>query len=271
MNAKSTIFLRVLLNRYHPQNVSALLKSVPAEEAKIILNQEIHSSDINPLLSQPMSLIQWLDSSWKEKFVKQFPENIRSIALAAIDVNQSTKISNPVKAFFIDLFYSYFKGADHIPLAYLPENEFSGLLKWKKPQLIQLATYLGLYDLASEIQLIVNKVQLNNLYSSLTQKQNYYLQICLSQKDKLIFPKLGINFAINDPEKIKQVLHQRGLIRFAKGLAGQNPDFIWYMFHRFDMDRAKVLQHYYNKDADSKVTPILKSQILSVMNFLSKE
>lgn len=273
MNTKSAIFFRILLNRFNPQNQNNIVKFLPVEESKQVMNQDIQSNDVNPLLNQPYALINWIDHSWKEPFIAKFPTALQPLVQESVSNQQASAptVSGLIKQFFIHQCYQYFGGEKLIPINYLPEIEFSPLLKMSKHQLIRLATFLGLYDLASEMQLIVNKVQIKNLYECLTPQESYYLQVCLNQKDRLVYPKLGIDFSVNDPVKVKKILHQRGLIRLTRGLAGQNPDFIWYISRRYDTGRGKIFLHYYRQEVDPTVTPILKSQVLSLMKYLSKE
>lgn len=282
MDTKSWMMLKVLINRFNPKAGSALLKFLPQEEAQKVANINIASTDITPLLNQPQRLLDRMHYSWVAPYLEKFPPNLIPFAMGAFSPSlsaklgkslaiQPMKLSPPIKAFMVQKIYSMMNETEHLPVEYLPESELSPLLNWKKNELVRLIDYLGLYDLSSEIRHIVNKKYLDNLYSCLSQHELYYLKLCLYQKEKLVSPKLGINPTEKNPEKLKSILHQRGISRLGKALSGQHPDLIWYVVHTLDVGRGKILLGYCQKEQIVNVTSILKSQVINVMNFLKKE
>lgn len=282
MNTKSWMMLKVLINRFNPKAGNSLSKFLPQEDAQKLSNIDILSSDVKPLLYLPQRLLERMHYSWIVPYLAKTPKNLHPFVIGALSPTQrlklekklaitSAKLAPPVKNFMIEQLYSLMNIEDHLPMEYLPETELSPLLKWNKTQLVSLIDFLGLYDLASEIRHIVNKKYLDNLYSCLSQHELYYLKICLYQKEKLVTPKLGINPAEKNCEQLKSILHKRGITRLGKALSGQHPDLIWYVMHTLDAGRGKILFGYYQKEQITNVTPILKSQVINVMNFLKKE
>lgn len=281
MEAKSWMMLKVLINRFNPKAGNALQKFLPQEDLTNLTNFNIQSTDFLPLLYEPLRLIQQMHYSWIQALLDKMPSHLYPYILGSLSTKQSSRLgkilsvipttpSKPVQAFFINKLFSLAKPKNHLPIEYLPETELSPLAKWNKKDLTQLIDFLGLYDLASEVRRIVDKRYLDNLYSCLTPAQLSYLRICLYQKDKLVSPKLGINPSEKNCEKLKSILHLRGIARLGKGLSGENTDLLWYLTHTLDIGRGKLLMNFYKTEAIPNITNLLKSQILNIMNFIKK-
>ena len=268
--------LRVLINRYNPKAGNALLKFLPAEKAAMVMNQDIDSADFTPLLQQPQKSVARMHYSWIQPILESFPEPLQSAVLATLTAEQIAglkktspiPISDVAKAFIIDQLSQHLNIKEHVPIEYLPKTEFSSLAHLTKRQLVNFLDFLGLYDLASEVRHIVNRNYLKNIYTCLTPKQFYYLKVCLNQKEQIVSPKLGIDPAKLDCQKLKQIIHRRGLVRFGKALCGQHPDLIWHIAHILDMGRGNILLKEYQPKEVPKVTKILKQQVVNLMNFL---
>jgi hypothetical protein len=280
MNKKGWMMLRVLINRYNPAAGDALLKFLPKEEMQLVLDQEIRSTDLSPILHQPEKLIKQMHHSWLMPLLTKFPDRLLPILGAALHPEQAAglkissptlHIAQPVKTFMLNQLYYQLEADNHLPFDYLPETELSPLLKWTKSQLVMLINFLGLYDLAPEVRRIVNHQHLKNIYNCLTPKQFYYLKVCLQQKERLVVPKLGIDPSKNECEKLKQILHRRGLIRLGRALCGQHPDLVWYLSHKLDIGRGTFLMNEFKGNTVLNVTSVLKGQVLNLMNFLKSE
>lgn len=278
MDARSWMMLKVLVNRYNPKAGNTLLKFLPQEEAQLLAQHEISSSDIDPILFQPQRTLGRLHYSWLQPLIENhIPEQLKPIAIAALKPEQASylrgdappaSISEPVRTFFIDHMYNMLKLKEHLPLEYLPETEFYPLASWSKKKLVTLIDFLGLHDLAYEVKSIVNKKYLENIYSCLSQKQLAYLKLCLQQKEKLKPKKLGINLAERNCAKLKGILHHRGILRFSYALAGQHRDLVWYIAHTLDSGRGKIVLKLYKEQPIPNVTSVIKTQVTHLMNFL---
>jgi hypothetical protein len=279
MDKRGWMMLRVLINRYNPDMGNALLKFLPEEGLQKISTLDIHSSDLTPILQQPQKSLASIHYSWIQPLLKKFPDSLHPVVMGTLTAEQigglqastSATVSDLARTFIRNQLYHLLKIGDHFPLEYLPETELSPLTNWTKQQLVQLIDFLGLYDLASEVRHIVNRNYLKNIYSCLTPKQFHFLKACLHQKEQITSPKLGIDPTKQDCDKLKQVVHRRGLLRLGRALCGQHPDLIWYLAHKLDMGRGTVLLKEYQEKALPKITPILKQQVLNLMNFLKSE
>ncbi len=271
--------LRVLINRYNSKAGNALLKFLPKEESQAVTALDIRSTDLTPMIQQPHKSLAKIHYSWIQPLLEKFPEQLRPVVISSLTPEQiaGLKVASPlglsdfVKTFILNQVYDLLKIDEHFPIEYLPETELSLLAQWTKPQLVNLIDFLGLYDLASEVRHIVNRNYLKNIYTCLTPKQFHYLKVCLHQKEQIISPKLGIDPTKQDCPRLKQVIHRRGLVRLGKALCGQHRDLIWHMAHTLDMGRGNLLLKEYQPEALPKITPILKQQVLNLINFLKSE
>lgn len=271
--------LRVLINRYGPESGKSLLKFLPEDHQNEVAKISIQSNDLKPILQHPQKCLSRIHYSWIKPLIDRFPSRVRPTLMAVLTAEQISgmrakpdrSLPNISKYFIVNELCFLLNIDQHIPLEYLPQTDLSPLSHWTKQELVTLIDFLGLHDLASEVRHIVNRDHLKNIYTCLTPKQFYYLKVCLNLKDQLVSPKLRIDPSKQDCPALKQVLHRRGLSRLGKALCGQHPDCIWYLVHTLDIGRGKIIQHEYQAQPLPKITPILKQQVLNLMNFLKNE
>ncbi len=276
MDKRGYMFLKVFINRFSQSGAHPLVDFLPKEDKETIQAIEIHSTSIEPLLKKNLNRIHY---SWLQPFIQKTPPHLQHVFLACLSSEQQSTPSNHsslkttplAKQFILDQLFEELKVGDHLPLEFLPENEFLILAEWTKKQLTDLGDYLGLFDLASEVRHIVNRNYLNNIYQCLSPMQLHYLKICLRQKEQLSFPKMGFDPTKEDCPKLKQMIHRRGLLRLGKALCGQHPDFIWHIAHRLDRGRGTILLKEYQPEEIPRVTLILKQQLLNLITFLRSQ
>lgn len=271
------MMLRVFINRYLPKINKNLDRYLPKKEVEAIMNYSITSTNLAPILEQPQNSLASIHYSWIQPLIQNFHSTVQPAIVGALSEEQmtglrkitSSTLTSPIgKEFILNQLYQQLNLGDHLPIEYLPETELTPLSGWKKNELIELADFLGLHDLAAEVKQIVNRNYLKNIYTCLNQKQLYYLKLCLQQKAQLVSPKLGIDPTQKDCQKLNQIIHRRGLIRLGKALWGQHPDLIWHIAHTLDMGRGTILMKEFQPQEQPKVTKILKQQVLNLMNFL---
>lgn len=280
MNKRGAVILRVLMNRFNPKATERRLKDLPDALRQLIVSEAIDSKDLTPILQHPALTFSEIHYSWFSEPLKKFPKDLLPTALGSLGamganifsgVKPDPHVSLPTKQFLHNTLVRALKLDEHVPMDYLPECDFSPLLKWSKEELMNLVDFLGLHDLAYEVRHIVNRNHLKNIYTCLTPKQFYYLKQCLHQKDRIVSPKLMVDPAIVDKDKLKQALHKRGLFRLSKALCGIHPDFVWHLAHHLDTGRGNLLLKDYQLEAVPKMTSILKQQTINLMNFLKSE
>jgi hypothetical protein len=283
MQPKSSIMMRVLLNRYHPKFPNSLLQSLPNEEINAITNQEIGSNNAALSLTQPIDLIRRIHYSWMESAFHDLPKAIHASIVASLPEPQKTKLrkllhlpadvdenlSQPLKTFFVNNLYSKIKDPSVLPLEYLPRTQLSILPKLEKPQLVELINFLGLFDLAEEVRFMINKTEVKKLQTCLNPKQRQFLYQCLHHKEKIASTPLDLKKWDGDCKKLEVLLHKRGLLRLGKALCGQHPDLLWHITRILDTGRGTILASYFTPQAFSGVTPALLQQVINLIEFLN--
>lgn len=279
MLARELVVFNVLINRYHPDKREKLLSLVPVDQKK---NIEEHKNDWNllePVLDQGIELLSLFHYSWISSVVKESSSFLQFMfgciltedQKKGLNVSSFVSLSLPVKQFLQGLLLKKLKLDYPAPLSFLPETEFFPLLDWKKEELVHLVDFMGLHDLASEIRQVLDKNSLKNVYASLSAREFHFLKVCLNQKERIVSPKLGVDLPTIDRKKLRDVLHQRGLVRLSQALFGQSIDFIWYLAHLFDKGRGTILLKNHQSLPIPKITMALKQQVMEVMNFLKSE
>lgn len=284
MQSKSAILFKILLNRFHPGVGESFLHSLPQEEAKEILKQNIDSEDTSAALTWEHDLITKTHYSWLAPVIQQFPKDLQGPTTSALPEPQSSKLKSflkikfhtpklppPVKEFLIDRLFHQWNPKEAIPRQYLSHSPIAFLLDMPKDQIVQVIEFLALNDLAETIRHIVDKKNLTRIYQCLPPKKQQYIRICLHQKEKIVGPKLEINKWDGTPQKLDSLLHRHGLFRFGKALCGQTQQFMWHLTHILDNGRGSALLKYYHPDPIPKVTPHLLQQLQFVNNFLTQK
>jgi hypothetical protein len=283
MQRKSSIMLRVLMNRYHQGAPDALLAGLPKEGAKEVLEQDVQSSDALQVMLLPLNFLgDRIHYSWLVPAIETFSKQMQPVVISALPSHSSEPLSKlmkrpllppqarPVREFLLNILCQKFSDRPVLPVEFLPETPLMQLSTLNKSQLIELIDLLGLFDLAEELRHIVDKVLVKSIYSCLSAKQQQFLRICLHQKEKLKAGKIGLTNWKGDAAQLERLLHRRGLLRLSYALAGQHRDFVWHIVHRLDVGRGHLLEKYYSIKELPGVTAFLSQQILNTLNFLNK-
>ena len=190
--SREVILLRVLINRFHPYAVEKVVAPFPQKERETLLSVAIEATDFFPLFDKE-SLLKRVHPSW----LKASPLSTLLLAFPPLEKKEGfdhfSSFPVPLRKFLISQLLKELKMDEHLPLEYLPQTPLSALLDWNKEERMNIINCLGLNDLAPEVRPLVNRQYLNNIYSCLTSQEQAYLKICLSQKEKIASPKLGID------------------------------------------------------------------------------
>jgi hypothetical protein len=214
--------------------------------------------------------------------MSRLPVELQPFVLGALSSNQTNgilhlvhssslkpvSVSSFMRQFLLGLLYEQLKINDRIPSSLLPKTPLSPLLKLNKTQLTELINFLGLHDLAQEMKKIVEKKLLKQIYEAFSKQQQIYLKSILNQPEKLVASPLGLKELVTKPDDLRKAIHRRGMIRLAKALIAQHPDFIWHIYHSLDSGRAAVIDKYFRQKEDVKIIEFLSMQINQIIHFL---
>lgn len=285
MRAKKAIMLRVLLNSFQKGSLEPYLRTLPEQLGQSIRELDIPSDDPKAALEQPINKIARIHYSWLEPHIKKLPKDVGEVMVESLPQPQrsrlfnnlgfshpSKELSHLVKTYLIDELYQLLPGTQKVlPLEYLPKNGLSELAHWKKDELVELVSFLGLHDLAEDLRQIVDKKRLSLLYQCLNTKEQQYLRLCLQHRERISTPSLGLDRWSGSCEKLRSALQSRGLVRLGRALSGEHPDVLWHISHVFDRGRGQTLLKYFSTKKISGVTLILSQQVQNLMNILKKK
>jgi hypothetical protein len=284
MNSKASVFFKVLINRFHPGISPSFFKNLPQDEVKQVFSEITASQDTSFVFTWPDALISKTHYSWLIDPIQKLPKDIKGFVINALPETQAKgikkllKIEEPeipltpnVKAFLLNRLYQEWNPEDALLQEYLPHSNLDDLFKLSKKELIDLIDLIAMYDLSEAIRHIVDKKSLKAIYLCLTPQRQQFLRLCLHNKEKLAAPKLDISKWDGSQNKLNEILHRRGMLRFGKALCGQSPQFLWNIVHTFDIGRGKTISEHYQKESIPGVTPILVQQVISVINFLKSK
>lgn len=283
MEEKGWIMMRVLLNRYHKGSADALLKCLPQEDVKSVLSQGVHSQEPQHAIPDPVTVLEKIHYSWLASPIQKMPEQFQPYVIASLPNIQAKNLSiflkrpfleiaipRNLKNFFLNHLCENLGTKSVLPASFLPHTLLTSLLSLSKTQLMELIDLLGMHDVTPEVRQTVDKQKLRRFYNCLTPHMQLYLKQILHQSDKWTTQSLGIEHWDGNREKLLNVIHRRGLIRFAKALSGQHPHLIWHISHTLDTGRSSVISKYYSKEEIVGLTPVLSLQVGNAMTFLRK-
>lgn len=255
MKAQSGIMLNALLNHFHEGSWEDKIAYLPSKERQDMASLPVPASLPKSLCWDPEQIAQWVHYSWFAPVVETYPAAVQELFLGALpegnriglskllklDLHPAV-ISSPVKLFFLKRLCCGVIDKNVAPMEFLPDSQLNAMLQLTKPQLVRLIDLLGLHDLAIDIRQVVDRKQIDQVFSLLTLSERQYLHYCLQQPDRIIAPAEGIQRWLNDEKKIGLFLHLKGLLRLSAALSAQSSSLIWYLIHRLDTGRGAKLQ-----------------------------
>jgi len=158
---------------------------------------------------------------------------------------------------------------DILPPECLPEDPLNDLLLLSYTHLVELVDLLSLHDFSSEIKTIVSAKSIKKIRSMLSKKQKNFLQEIMSRKAEIAFAPLGLNAWDGNVDKLKTLLHMRGLNRLAKAIAPSHPSLIWHIVHRFDSGRGDIIQKNLKDMHNKNAHVILKIPVTEIAKLLT--
>jgi hypothetical protein len=279
----SSIVCKAFLDKCAPEKRSHLLALLPEAEKERI--QSLPQSFENPLFATLTTEEQLsrIHPSWLTSFFRTLTENEAQLFLAAVNENQASSLKKALllserevllsqlgKKFLQESLWKNLtqNDPDLLPIACLPESSLNSLLNLGHSELVRICDFLGIYDFALEIKQIVETAKIKKIYQALTPEELSFLKNLLHQKENLAFKAMGLQQWDGNVERLRTILHQRGINRLAKALYYQHPDLKWHVAHKLDMQRATVLLKLCTDVQNLRAAQVLTQQVLDCISYL---
>lgn len=261
---------REALTRFLPQHEKDSLKEVPELQQSTPLEEAFNGEAL-------LEKVHW---SWFLPTFKLYPESEQKLFLSALSPYAEKNLAKTLtlstgqseitalgKAFVKQMLIESLVGPeDHLlPAKFLPKSPMNRLLLLSKKELTHLIDNLALFDLAIEQRLIVETKILKKIYALLTADEKQILKDLGGHKEPFSLGKLGLDRWDGSEESLRTLMHKRGLIRLAAGLAGQDPDLIWHICHQLDIGRGSQLDKLYVHEPIQGVTDVIMEQIKELL------
>ena len=86
----------------------------------------------------------------------------------------------------------------------------------------------------------------------------------MKQPVKWVSPKLNLAGWKGDKKTLDYLMHERGLIRLGHAISDEDPHFRFYLLHRLDTGRAKLVQKASQERMEAPVVASIKRQVLDI-------
>lgn len=249
------------LTRFLPDEEKGALEQLPliemAAHFDADLLERIHWSWFLPIL-------KLYPESEQKLFLFAFPPYAEKNLAKTLTLSLGGEGTTEIGKLFLRkiLLDSLLEGEDRpFAMSALPKSALNRLLYLEKKELTHLIDRLGFYDLSMALRQIVETKILKKLYSLLTDEERRSLKELSQYKDSFGLGKFGLERWDGTEESLRTLLHRRGLVRFAAGLSGQDPDLIWYICHQLDSGRGSLLAKLCQEEPIAEVTEAVMKQI----------
>ncbi|NCF70131.1 MAG: hypothetical protein GWP59_00360 [Chlamydiales bacterium] len=261
------------LVKYFPKEVLENLQNAP----KLPLSH---------LISPERQQFHLLHYSWLVPFVRTLDKALLNIFLSLLSTEQLEGVQKLQKnkltvntidkwaqPFFVSRFLSFLVEDHVLPLNQLPSSDFTPLLDLSKPRYLKFIDYLGLHSLVKEIHTVVDKKTIHKIYQALSKNQVRYLQSLVKQgvekESSSRFFKL--HKWDRNPKSLRMLIHKFGLHRFALSIRDENPSVLWYLTHKLDTGRGKLLNKLLKQEKKVFLSSKDQMQIKHLISLFTKQ
>jgi len=273
--------LKTLVAFFHKGNEDELLRYLTEEDQKVVAESELNGSRTLQGLLPSEKELKGIHFSWILPTIKRYPEELQPFFIGALpapipkqlqkydpSLPEAKALSPLLGRFFNGLLHKAVTKEERTPLSFIPENELSPLLQCSKKELIQIIDFLGLWDIVAEYKQIIDRRHLKSLIGNLSADEKEFLQNSLKSQPPPIIAPLPLHALNGNSEKLRSLLHRRGLSRFGIALSGRPEGMIWQITRTLDSGRAKILSKQFQAEKSKETTSLMTSQLITVINFL---
>ncbi|PWU14823.1 MAG: hypothetical protein C5B45_03875 [Chlamydiae bacterium] len=251
------------------------------------LQAEIHTShgediEITDTASSMCKQLDAIHFSWFVPYLRSLTEKEAKLFISCLPTQQTQELKEALmlsqsfpkptalaKKYLTQELFKTIAPESLIPCCFLPQHPLLTLLDLNTTQLNTLIELLAMHDLVVEIPQIISTQKLKLIDSALTKEQSHYLKNLLSQKEPVIFKKIGLSEWNADLDVLKNALTQRGINRLAKAIYPIHASFTWYISHHLEMEKGKLLTKLSTATNAPQAADLLKNQILLLIKTLN--
>ncbi|MEG0287420.1 MAG: hypothetical protein RSB82_00265 [Victivallaceae bacterium] len=228
------------------------------------------------MLSFNMRWLLVIHYSWIESVLKGFPECFRNaiinllpsgisdkLADASMLTERNSKIHSKFAALFLlqglkeKIYPDYV-----IDEMFLPVSSINILLYLKVKLRMQLIDFLGLYDLANELHMVVSQSRLQEINQILSKKKRLFLNYCMTHPLKYSDKCRFLATWDGSEARLRHHIHSQGLIFLGKALAQENASLLWHLLRRFDVQRAYLIEKSIKESQHAKNSEYFKNYVI---------
>ncbi len=262
-----------------------LLSFLPPEKQKEFSSISPCTFDLTLGFNQVRQLLQWSHYSWFAPILRTLPENEISIFLSAFPEEKAKQLSecllfssplsplSPISKAFIqkEIIKALLEKIPNLPpIESLLPSSLNKLLELSSYQLSLLIDFLGLYDLAIEMRLVIDTIKIKKIQSVLSKEKIVFLSLISSRQEPPLFKRSELNLWNEKTEDLLNLLHKKGMNRLAKVLHPEDPNFVYYINLRMSTDQVAIFSPLHKKSEHAKTYKILAGQIMDVLTFFKK-
>jgi len=276
---------RAFIDKQTRETKEAILSVLSPEQKKKILALPPAASDLSLGFDKVKYLLTRSHYSWFAPFLRTLSENEISLFLAAFPEKKAEALgklllfSSPLFPLtrigqnFLQkkLAASLLKHIPNLPPPEaLPQSPLNSLLELESETLELLVDFLGLYDLAAEMRLIIDKVTVKKIGAALSPEKALFFSNFVNRLEPSPFKRMELASWNGKTEDLLLLITKSGLNRLAKALYAEDPGLFEYIKLRMSTDKATLFSSFYKEAEPRKAYNLLKRQIPEVLTFFKK-
>lgn len=282
MDKLSSTLLRVLTNRFHGSDSSAVYRYLQDDDVAAVNALDIEAVNPSFIWRSPAEWLDRLHYSWLAPAISSFSKEWQPSLVATLTTGQGAslrqmlqieKVGLPnslIRRYLQRLLFNTLELHEAPPLELVPDSPFSLLTRWNKQQLVTLLDLLSMHDLKEKIRFIVDRKRLHEIYSSLDKEKLDFLRHIMSQRERLTSSELKLEGWQGDKQELIRLLHYRGLVRLGTALTGEHPSLLWHITHILDTGRSGLIMRYCQSGAPPHVVQLLAQQVTAIIEYIEE-
>lgn len=280
---KKHLMVRLLANKFEKDQGAVLFQLLSEPEKTSLEAIETSCQEPEILMAHPALVLKEQHYSWiagplstfpsplKELILRALPSGIRELVAKLLQVSASKKpLSLPVRRHLLYLLWEKI-GLEQSPsLLLLEPTDFDFLLKKSKKELVLIAEFLGIQEIAESLRKTVDKKIVQKVLNALDESAKRYLLLCLSRSKKAhLTQKIALEKWDGSSESLRKLIILRGMKKLGIALSGQNPAFLKRLARKFDIGRGSLLKKNLHEKAIPTATDIFAEEVKNINGLIT--